>query len=109
MQMIPSHLRGSFSLEGVQAMYRSFARDSIETGSPPITEVEIENGSGEIITLQVATYPIRTENGIMFGSIHRDISDRIQSENLLRESEKNLKKAQEVAGSAAPSATRTPL
>jgi PAS domain S-box-containing protein len=97
LQLVPQERRNDNDV----ALSKSSFEQIIQTGeiNPDyrMMETTFENTRGEQKVMQIVTFPIKTGNGLMIGSIHRDISERKRAEEEIARSEQNLRKAQQVA------------
>lgn len=97
MQMAPRERRNA----AVQETYKAISEEILQTGVVKTDfqrmETDFENMVGEQKSMQIATFPIKTENGTMIGSIHRDMSERKQAEARLHKITRELQEAQRIA------------
>ncbi len=75
---------------------RFFETDAIDPQYQRM-ETDFVNTQGELKSMQVATFPIKTDKGILIGSIHRDITERKRAEENLRSIARDLSEAQRIA------------
>jgi len=97
MQMALPHRK----TEEMREVYKSINEKVIKTGAidPNYQRMETDfiNTSGERRSMQIVTFPIKTDAGNLVGSIHRDITERNRSEEILRKSTHELQEAQRIA------------
>jgi PAS domain S-box-containing protein len=86
-ETIPSEKRYKESLKQFKPMAKKF----LDVGSGPYDSKYIETPigctDGKIKTVQLVVFSIKTDNGFMLCQIARDITDRKQIEDMLRDSE----------------------
>ncbi len=74
---------------------KSSMKQLLETGQSPwlnqLREIEIEHADGTLRTIQQASFTIETDKGYMLSGVSRDITERVQAEEALRESEERFK------------------
>lgn len=75
-----------------------------KTGKAPwldmLTEFNIQQHTGEVITVQQVSFKIKTRNGYLLCSMNRDISELMQSRKAQIESENRLRLAMEAVNDA---------
>ncbi len=64
-------------------------------GTPPVSSHRLKNG--DIRTVEVHSSPVEIDGSILLFSIIHDITERAETENALRESQKSLEHAQRIA------------
>lgn len=97
LQITPQERRTAKAKEA----YKAISEEIIQTGmvNPDFQRMEIdfENSTGEQKTMQIVTFPIKTDKSTMIGSIHRDITERKQAETRLQNITRELQEAQRIA------------
>lgn len=90
-QLVPEHLR---TVEMSQRIKTDF-HQMLETGQNPyprhLVEVPIERADGSQRFIQLRKFSIRTEKGWRLGSMARDVTERVQAEQALRQQFTNLR------------------
>jgi PAS domain S-box-containing protein len=81
--------------EGYRQQLKGMVLQALESGQAPwlaqLSEHEYQYRDGTRRFMQWVTFPIRTEEGFMMGSICRDITERVQAEEALRDSEQKYR------------------
>lgn len=89
--LVPSALRTKARLDRSRLVYKEYLQAGVDNLESSVMDAEIEIRSGERRFLQVATFPIQTEQGMMFGGIHRDITERKKVADALELEEEKFK------------------
>lgn len=99
-QLSPESSRSPKRQQELQNTFATF----YATGNAPwlnrLEEQLLQQANGNLCTVQVLTFPIPTDHGIMVGSIFRDMTEKIEQDKQLRHQERMATVGQLAAGIA---------
>lgn len=90
-RFIPPERKTPEVLERIKNTVKQFIAQDENENRVHTMEGEIRNIHGEAIYMSVSVFPIKTDKGLIFGRIARNITDRIKTERALKESEEKLR------------------
>jgi PAS domain S-box-containing protein len=83
--------------EGLRSQTIEFLRTGEAPWANRLLENELQRPDGTCRVVQSVTFPIKTSQGFMAGTISRDITEQKQAERALRQSKDELTRAQQIA------------
>lgn len=99
-QLSPESIRSPKRQQALQNTFATF----YATGNAPwlnrLEEQQLQQANGNLCTVQVLTFPIPTDHGMMVGSIFRDMTEKIEQDKQLRHQERMATVGQLAAGIA---------
>jgi PAS domain S-box-containing protein len=84
-QILPEDRRNLTSVDELKALYFDYLETNKTDQVQQIGESVIRRTNGENRSIQIASFPIQTEKGILIGSIHRDITDQKAAQTIREE------------------------
>jgi light-regulated signal transduction histidine kinase (bacteriophytochrome) len=92
-QILADDRREITSAEDLKALYFDYIETSKTDQVQQIGDMVIQHVNGEKRVIQIASFPIQTANGILTGSIHRDISDQKAARSAMEELTEELNRS----------------
>ena len=84
-QFPPEHWRSKGNKEEFKARFDQITKDFASNSGHLMPDSIIQTETGELKSVQVVTFPIQTEKGVLVGSIHRDVTEQKQAQEELKE------------------------
>jgi PAS domain S-box-containing protein len=84
-QLAPHEHKSRVSSDQLKSLYETFIQDVIDGSKHQMTETKIEKPGGEQRSIQIVTFPIQTDNGMLVGGIHRDITEQKRAQQSLQD------------------------